>query len=50
MEDIKKPGVQSIQPASPAPEEPAEPAQSIQIPVNNSTVEPVELLTGICID
>ncbi len=38
MENNTKPGVQPIQPATPAPEEPIQPTQ---IPVNDSTVEPV---------
>ena len=37
MEDNTNPGNQPIQPATPAPEEPAQP---MQIPVNDSTVEP----------
>lgn len=39
MENNTKPGLEPIQPATPAPEEPI---QSTQIPVNDSTVKPVE--------
>ena len=37
MEDNTNPGLESIQPATPAPEQPVQP---MQIPVNDSTVEP----------